>query len=266
LTPLTACSTFDFLRSSWQHARLMTRIERMGGLEVAIHGGPDGRGGGDGPVVVLLHGFGAPGNDLVPLARVLALPSEVRWVFPAAPLPLEMPFLDARAWWMIDLERLERAVATGREGDFAREEPAGLAEANAHLIALLDEIQTRLGVGGERIVLGGFSQGAMLALDVAVRSNRRLAGLCLLSTTLLCEEVWTPILDRLRGTPVFQSHGTLDPLLPFGAAQRLRELMLTARVEVEWVAFRGGHELPGAVLDALRAFLLRVTGAPAAAG
>jgi len=236
----------------------------MAGLTVAIGGGPDGRGGGDGPAVVLLHGFGAPGNDLVPLARLLGLPPAVRWVFPAAPLQLEMPFVDARAWWMIDIARLERAQASGDTEAFTRGEPVGMAEANARVVALLDEVEGALGVTDERLVLGGFSQGAMLALDVVLRAERRVAALCLLSGTLLCEEIWTPLLERLRGLPVFQSHGTSDPLLPFAAAQRLHELMLAARVDPAWVTFPGGHEIPTAVLDRLREFLGRAL-APAPA-
>ena len=83
----------------------------FGGLRVRITGGSDREGGrkGEGPTVVLLHGFGAPGDDLVPLWRVLDVPREVRFVFPAAPLPLDMGYGDARAWWLIDMERIERA-------------------------------------------------------------------------------------------------------------------------------------------------------------
>ena len=47
------------------------RIEQWGGLTVRIAGGIDRKGGGDGPVIVLMLGFGAPGDDLVALHRVL---------------------------------------------------------------------------------------------------------------------------------------------------------------------------------------------------
>ena len=46
------------------------RIAQFGGLTVRLTGGTDGKGGGNGPIVVLLHGFGAPGDDLVPLVGV----------------------------------------------------------------------------------------------------------------------------------------------------------------------------------------------------
>ena len=55
------------------------REETIAGLQVRFTGGTDRNGGGDGPLVVLMHGFGAPGTDLVPLARVLDVPREVRF-------------------------------------------------------------------------------------------------------------------------------------------------------------------------------------------
>ena len=52
------------------------RRERVGELDVVISGGSDGVGGGDGPLVVLLHGFGAPGTDLVGLGQMLTAPDD----------------------------------------------------------------------------------------------------------------------------------------------------------------------------------------------
>src|SRR5579871_1909463 len=137
------------------------RRERMGGLDVVIAGGTDREGGGDGPVVILLHGFGAPGEDLAPLWRVLDVPREMRFVFPSAPLALP-GFAGGRAWWLIDLERIQELMtgARGHDDERAREVPDGLAEARAKIDALVDETAARL--GARKVVLGGFSQGAML--------------------------------------------------------------------------------------------------------
>ena len=74
------------------------RERLLGGLKVRLTGGMDGNGGGEGPVVMLLHGFGAPGDDLVPLADVIEAPRGTRWLFPEGPLPLNMGFGDSRAW------------------------------------------------------------------------------------------------------------------------------------------------------------------------
>src|SRR5690349_618718 len=133
------------------------QVETFGGLRARVIGGADGRGGGDGPVVVLLHGYGAPGEDLVPLGRELGLGRDVRFVFPEAHLRLQgMGSWDARAWWPIDMERLQVAIATGNARDLTRERPEGLDVARERLLSLLDEVERRL---GGPVTLGGFSQG-----------------------------------------------------------------------------------------------------------
>ncbi len=230
------------------------RLRTLGGLQAVIAGGPDGQGGGDGPVVVLCHGFGAPGDDLVGLVPLLKAPPELRFVFPAAPLALD-GVGDARAWWMIELERLQLGVRRPRD---LAEVPRGLVEARALLASLLDAVQSELGVAGERLVLGGFSQGAMLSLDVALHRASPLAGLVLLSGTLIAEPVWTPLLPARRGLPVFLSHGSEDPLLPFAVAELLRDQLSSAGLGVEWMPFRGGHEIPLPVLRGVGRFLARV--------
>jgi phospholipase/carboxylesterase len=241
------------------------RVETLGGLTARVTGGTDGRGGGDGPVVVLLHGFGAPGEDLVALGPALGLPEAVRFVFPAAPLTLDdVGMYGGRAWWMIDMERLQLAIMTGRARDLTKEVPEGLPAAREQVHALLDDVENRLGAPSEDVVLGGFSQGAMLSCDLALRSDRPLRGLALLSGTFLCEHEWRPCLesDQRRGLRAFQSHGVLDPLLPFELAEKLRDALVAAGVDLTWVAFRGGHEIPHAVLAKLQTFLRGVLAAP----
>jgi phospholipase/carboxylesterase len=226
----------------------MKRLD-LGGLSVLLAGGTDGDGGGEGPLVVLMHGFGAPGDDLASLWRVVGAPPGTRWAFPAAPLALEGMGPGGRAWWKIDIMRhlidLERGGGAARE----RDAPPGMSDANARIVALLDELQTRL--APSRVVLGGFSQGAMLACDVALRSDRPLAGVALLSGTLLARDEWTARVAHRRGMPVFQSHGTEDAMLAYVQAEKLRDLLRQGGADVTWVPFRGGHEIPAPVIDAL---------------
>ena len=224
---------------------------RLGSLAARLTGGVDREGGGEGPVLVLLHGFGAPGDDLVPLWRVLDIPREVRCVFPEAPLaPHEMSDYGGRAWWQLDLEAMQ-ARARGEQRDRGQERPAGLDSARDQLNGLLDAVERELGVNGESIVLGGFSQGAMLSCDLALRSERKLAGLALLSGTLLCREEWTPRMPARASLPIMQSHGRGDPLLPFAAAVELRDLLRAAGCTVDWIEFNGAHEVPHAALAGL---------------
>lgn len=229
-------------------------IEQISGLRVRLTGG-DGHGGRR--LVVLLHGFGAPGDDLVALSDHLGASREVLFAFPEAPLALPAAYGTGRAWWMIDMERLQRDMAMGRPRDLSSETPPGLAESRSRIVDVLGELERRTAIEPGRVVLGGFSQGAMLACDVALRTGRTLAGLVLMSGTLLARAEWQPLMSTRRGLPVFLSHGTADPLLPFAMAERLRALLTEAGLDVHWVPFRGGHEITPGVLSALGTFLRR---------
>jgi phospholipase/carboxylesterase len=232
------------------------KVTTLGELDVRLVGGDDGSGGGDGPVVVLLHGFGAPGDDLVPLWRALRAPRGTRFVFPAAPLSLGPGYGGGRAWWWIDLEaRVRRQAAGDRD---TTEIPEGLVDARAKVTGLLAAIASELHAPPERVVLGGFSQGAMLSLDVALRTEQTPAGLVLLSGTHIASEEWAPRFASRRGLPVFMSHGREDPILPFAVAEELAKTLGTNGLAVEWLPFRGGHGIPPEAMGRLADFLGRV--------
>src|SRR5258708_1440240 len=133
---------------------------KLGTLHARITGGVDGDGGGDGPLVVLLHGFGAPGDDLVGLWRALAAPRGTRYVFPEAPVDLGPAYAGGRAWWWIDIEaRMRREMAGKRD---VTEVPEGLDLVRPQVVALVEEAVRLLHPPPGKVVLGGFSQGAML--------------------------------------------------------------------------------------------------------
>lgn len=236
------------------------RIEHWGKLVVRVTGGLDGRGSGTGPVVVLLHGFGAPGSDLVPLGSALALPATVRFVYPEAPLALgfDSGYGDARAWWWLDPSEFERAIDTGTVAELINKVPEGLFQASQAIRDLMLHIQKELGVDTDQIVLGGFSQGAVLAMDAALGMDTQIAGLVLLSGAIVSRQQWLARLAAHRKCPVFQSHGNDDPILPFGLAEQLHQTLLDAGLTVQWHPFAGGHGIPVEVLQSLRDFLLRV--------
>ena len=228
---------------------------RYGSLDVRlVTGSSDARSNG-GPLIVLLHGFGAPGDDLVPLSGALDVPDETTWAFVAAPLTLASPgfSMDSRAWWLIDMVALDRALRTGEFRDLSGQRPAGIDEAQAQLSETLEALIAEL--EPSRIILGGFSQGAMLALDVALHGDRRFDGLVLLSGTLLDEASWTAKMIARSGQRVFQSHGRLDPILPFALAERLDERLRSAGWDARFVPFTGAHEIPPVVLSGLQEFI-----------
>ncbi len=192
------------------------------------------------PIVVLLHGFSGSGGELAPFARSLSAPA--RFVFPEGLLDLSAMGLPGRAWWPIDLAAREAAVAQKKPRDLFSWEPMELPFARAQVSALLDEVRARLGPAP--LVLGGFSQGAMLSCDVALRAKQALAGLVLFSPARIAGAQWAPLLGSLRGTPVVISHGREDFDLSFAATEAFKDDLCAAGCEVRWVPFDGGHEVP----------------------
>jgi phospholipase/carboxylesterase len=225
----------------------LTRLE-IAGLTTRIVGPADAA-----TTCVLLHGFGAPGDDLVSLAGELDAP--VRLVFPAAPIELGGLYGDSRAWWRLDLARLEDELRRGVPRDHREEVPEGLVEARGHVMQLLEALTARFGIAADRLVLGGFSQGAMLSLDVALHRSVPPAGLILMSGTLIAEAAWQPRLASLAGVPVMLSHGRNDGLLPYHVAEVLRDRLAAAGAAVDWQPFAGGHEIPRAAIDAANKLL-----------
>jgi phospholipase/carboxylesterase len=110
-------------------------------------------------------------------------------------------------------------------------------------------------VPADHIVLGGFSQGAMLALDVAALRARKPAALVLMSGSMVALPQWFGHAPTLKGLEIFMSHGRADHTLPFAVAEVLRDRLGQVGARVAWLPFDGGHEIPPAVVQALTSFL-----------
>lgn len=201
-------------------------------------------------IVIFCHGFGAPGTDLVPFAAELLefderLAQSARFLFPAAPLSLDLSGIPGgRAWWQLDMMKLNAAMISGEFRDLRNEYPQGLTEAREKLTALMTEVHQETGLPMSRWVLGGFSQGAMLALDTALRLPDSPGAVCLFSGTLLCEEQWRELAARRGPLRVVLSHGRYDQILPFQAAVWVRDLLTEAGMDVEFLPFNGPHTIP----------------------
>ena len=215
-------------------------------------------------VVILCHGFGAPGTDLVPIASELLalapqLSDKTRFIFPAAPLSLdELGLYGGRAWWPLDVNRLATTVESGAFRDLRNDLPDELPASREKLTGLIREVHSETGLPISRFVLGGFSQGSMLATDVVLRLEDSPAALCIWSGTLLSEDAWRELAPRCHDLHVLQSHGRQDTLLPFEAALWLRDMLVESGIDVEWIEFDGGHTIPREALHRLSALLIRL--------
>lgn len=216
--------------------------------------------------VVLCHGYGAMGTDLVGLVRPLLIANpliaeQAVLIFPAAPLDLaQIGMAGGRAWWHIDLDRLINRPTPDLLDQFRTTAPAGLIESRQLLLSLIEEAGQQFGLSADRFLLGGFSQGAMLTTDVALHLPTAPAGLVTLSGALINETEWRPLAMARGPLAVLQSHGRHDSILPFPMGAALRDLLLEAGAEVDFVAFTGDHEIPSPVVSKLAAMIGRLAG------
>ena len=219
---------------------------RVSTLETIEHGGTGP------PTLVLLHGYGSSADQWEPFTKTIRWPASGRFVFPQASdltLPPDGP-PGGRGWWHLDLAS---HIPQGQSiPDLSAAQPAGLKVAASLVEDLLDRLSRS---PGGPIVLGGYSQGAMVASEVAFRSDRPLSGLVFLSGTIVDEASWERNLSRRRGLPVFIAHGRGDRVLPFAVADRLRLKLEAAGLKVTWCPFEGGHEIPAKVITALNEFI-----------
>lgn len=213
------------------------------------------RGAEDGPTVILCHGFGADAHDLASLADVIPLSGPVRWVFPQAPFVFRTAWGAGRAWFPRDTAGIEAFMEGPTLQSLAGMDPPGLSTAGTEVLELVASLQPPA-VSGESsvvappapVVLGGFSQGSMVAVEAALRMDGVPAGILVMSGNLIAadrlRETSAVRAAQLAGLRVAQYHGTEDPVLPFSGARRLADLLVAAGADLHFASFPGGHGIP----------------------
>lgn len=204
-------------------------------------------------VVILCHGYGAPATDLIPIGHELAGDEECSgtlFVFPEAPYSLdEFSEYDARAWWPLSLRMLEDAMSDPQV--LPKHTPEGLGSANEKLQKLTDSISKSFGIPYHQIVIGGFSQGAMLSTECFLSHPQPLGGLAIFSGTLICKPNWAEKASKMESARIVQTHGRTDQVLPFFNAVALKELFKEQKLSVDFHEFSGGHTIPQQALEML---------------
>jgi phospholipase/carboxylesterase len=145
---------------------------------------------------------------------------------------------------VVAMRRLQIAAMTGQIRDLRADRPEGMAASRERLLELIGAWSQRTSVPISKFVLGGFSQGSMLATDVTLHLDENPAGLIVLSGSLLNEVEWRKLALRRRDLRVLQTHGLDDPIVPYAGAEALRDLWQEVGATVDFVPFRGGHGIP----------------------
>jgi phospholipase/carboxylesterase len=186
--------------------------------------------------VIVLHGLGADGNDFVPVVSELHLPEDMalRFVFPNAPLMrvtinngFQMP-----AWYdILSSNIIQRADETGIKNSVAK-------------IMQLIEHEEEQGIAADKIVLAGFSQGAVIALSVGLQCVKPLAGILAMSGYLpYADKVIAGSAPDAKNVPILMTHGTQDVVVPYALGQVAYDALKKAGFAASWQSYPMGHSV-----------------------
>jgi phospholipase/carboxylesterase len=206
------------------------------------------------PCVLILHGYGADFQDLAPLSQYVKTSKPLNWVFPNGPLEVPIsPFMSGRAWFPIDMEGMQNAIATNSFNDFfSNRMPDELVNHSKGMKNVVDEL---LKIYPE-VIIGGFSQGSMVAMHTALFDQADVSKLFILSGAPIATKRFPDSLnDEQKKIKVFQSHGQVDPVLPFPNGEILRDHLKGLELSLEFHPFNGQHEIPLDVLNKFGSFL-----------
>lgn len=195
--------------------------------------------------VFMFHGFGADASDLKSLSDVLTPEGmKINWVFPNGIFSVPIgPMMTGRAWWPLTLSQLP--------SDWSNYTPPELLQLKPMIWKMIDSFK----VPWNRIILGGFSQGAMLATEVYLSAPETPAGLISFSGSLIQKTEWLKLMSNRKNKKVFLSHGEADPVLPSSGTQKLLQLFKENQISCDFCSFRGGHEIPSSAILKAKAYL-----------
>jgi phospholipase/carboxylesterase len=217
----------------------MTAIPTLDGPSLAPASGGEPK-----QIIVLLHGYGSNGADLLSLAPYWR-PSLPGALFVAPNAPERVPgYPGGYQWW--GLERFDRASLA-----------AGALRAAPALEAYLDRLIAQHGLAEDRIALVGFSQGTMMALHVGPRRIRQLAGIVGYSGMLVDPLALEAGLKTRP--PVLLIHGDADPVVPVAGFHEAKRELLRLGFDVSEHVTRGlEHSVDPTGLAAGEKFIRRV--------
>jgi len=189
------------------------------------------------PLVIVMHGRGADANDLADVAPMLDR-GGYRFLFPNAPKPFE-PYRGMTFGY------------TWFEG--WPPAPGTIEESRELILRFIDEAVTRYPTPPGKLILAGFSQGALMSLDAGFRTQQQIAGIVSMSGALYEEE-----LPDFRPIPVLIVHGMDDEVVPVLAARRTRRVLEDHGVQPEYHEFAMGHWVTPQSMEVVGDFVAKV--------
>jgi len=249
---------------------------QMGGYSCLVQGPADLIAGDAGApaadlLIIVLHGLGATNRDLVDVVPMLIeqepklSAARIVTVCPQAP-----PGPMGNAWWTFDVQSLimTQMMPAGPQKEAAmakmiREKPQDLDTCRARMKQLIEEARAIAGgaagqLSPKRLVLCGFSLGAITSLDVALqmKEGEGPSGVIFMNGAPIVVDEWAAGLKRHSGLPVHITSGLNDMTLPNYSSEWVRQLLQTNGATVTHKYHPGGHEIGGKdVVQSIASFL-----------
>ncbi len=207
------------------------------------------------PWIVVFHGYGADAQDLMGILPELneffikktgaTVLDFYQFRFAQGPYSVPIgPGWTGRAWWTLQLSQLQQ--------DWSNHKPAELET----LEPLVKKMILDLNIHPNQIILGGFSQGAMLSSQVFLNFGEPLLGLISMSGSVINQSLWFEKIKSIQKTSVFISHGEQDGVLPIKGSQKLMMAFKESNHLVKWTPFQGAHEIPLKSIDKMSDYLI----------
>ena len=175
------------------------------------------------PAIILLHGYGSNMHDLAGLTPAISR-DEYIYICPNAPLNIELaPGYTGYAW--LELESTD------------------FSDSREILTTMIKNVKTRYNFYGDKMLLGGFSQGAMLSLDLGIQRPDLFAGLMALSGCTRNESYLKSVVPTERSQSIFIAHGTQDTMIPISESRAARDFLISENYSPTYYEYVMGHEI-----------------------
>ncbi len=177
------------------------------------------------PLIILLHGYGSNEADLFSLTK--ELPQEAIVVAVRAPIKLANGY----AWFPV-----------ARFGD--KEDPAAPERSRQLMLQFIDQAAKKYRIPAARIYLVGFSQGAMMSLNIALTQPERVHGIAMLSGKLI-EETKNKMVkpELINKVSIFEAHGTEDQVIPIATGREAHAYLTIKNIKTEYHEYKMVHTI-----------------------
>lgn len=194
------------------------------------------------PLIILLHGYGAHMSDLTGLSPMIDSQNYI-YAFPNGPISLTIGYgIQGYAW---------SASVDGRADE-------GLQSSADNLIGLFEEITEQYKIDPDKVVLGGFSQGGMMAYLCGLPNPSTFAGIAALSSKIPEPTKLESLLPEDKSQLIFISHGTADPLLPVENGRHARLFLEQNEYSPDYREYDMGHQIIETVIRDLTHWIRNV--------